>query len=157
MPCGGDCISAGREAPPYGFVPLLMPCGEDCISAGREAPPYGLCLFRCFAVGIAFRRDARPRPTVCASFDALRWGLHFGGTRGPALRVVPLLMPCDEDCFSAGRKAPPYGLCDIEYIIHILTNHLSNEKKNLGRRVPSEELLYVVVRSVWNVYCTLGG
>ena len=64
LPCGRYCISAGREAPPYGlchvdavvfyvlpfsdsrgrlslrFVPLPLPCGRFCLSAGRKAPPY---------------------------------------------------------------------------------------------------------------------
>ena len=118
MHCGGECLSAGREAPPYGLchdnavvlrptgpdsrgrlslriVPLLMHCGGECLSAGREAPALRCVPRWCIVVGNAFRRDARPRPTGCASFDALRWGLPFGGTRGPALRVVPRFC-CDK-------------------------------------------------------------
>ena len=62
--CDRYCLSAGREAPPYGFVlrwcrcllciafsdsrgrlflrfvSLPLPCGRYCLSAGREAPPH---------------------------------------------------------------------------------------------------------------------
>ena len=89
-PAGSD--SRGRLS--LRFVPRLMHCGGECLSAGREAPPYGLCLFWCIAVGNAFRRDAWQRPTDCASFGALRWVMPFGGTRGSALRIVPLLVHC---------------------------------------------------------------
>ena len=68
-------------------------------------------------MGIASRRDARPRPTDCTSFDALWWGVHFGGTQGPALRFVPRLMHCGGCCLSAGREAPPYGLCLFRCIV----------------------------------------
>ena len=50
----------------------------------------GLCLFRCLAVGVAFRRDARPRPTgLC----------HVGA-------VVFYVLP-----FRIAEDVCPYGLC----------------------------------------------
>ena len=51
---------------------------------------------------------------VCATFGALWWVLPFGGTRGPALRFVPRLVRCGGCCLSAGREAPPYGLCRVD-------------------------------------------
>ena len=105
LPFGGTRGSAIR------IVPRLMLCGGECLSAGREAPPYGLCRVCCRVVGVASRRDARPRPTVCASFGALRWVMPFGGTRGSAIRIVPRLMLCGGECLPAGREAVPYGLC----------------------------------------------
>ena len=88
--CGGDCFSAGREAPPYGYVPLLMHCGRCCFSAGRKAPPYGLILFCCLAVGVASRRDARPRPTFVPRFRCDKKTYIKGGcTYG--LCLLPIL------------------------------------------------------------------
>ena len=57
---------------------------------GTRGPALRLCHVWCIVVGIAFRRDARPRPTF-----------------------VPRLMHCGGECFSAGHKAPPYGLCRV--------------------------------------------
>ena len=68
------------------LVPPVSPAGSG--TSGSDSPPechsipsvslrypegkvVGLCLFCCFVVGIAFRRDARPRPTGCAISNLL--------------------------------------------------------------------------------------
>ena len=75
--------------------PPVSPAGSG--TSGSDSPPechsipsvslrypkgkgVDLFLFRCLAMSIAFRRDARPRPTF-----------------------VPLPLLCDKDCLSAGR------------------------------------------------------
>ena len=51
--------------------------------------------------------------TGCASFVALWWVLHFGGTRGHALRIVPLSLHCGWCSHSAGREGQPYGVVPL--------------------------------------------
>ena len=34
-----------------------------------------------------------------------------------SLRFVPLLLLCDRYCLSAGREAPPYGLCRVSAVV----------------------------------------
>ena len=59
-------------------------------------------------------------------------------------RFVPLSLPCTMSCLSAGREAPPYGF--MRHLTHYphFNQSFIKQTKNLGRRVPSEELLYVV-------------
>ena len=77
-------------------------------------------LFRCLAVSIAFRRDARPRPTGCATPNLLPHSnqlfisaatslfiIHHSSFSFPPYGFVPLPLPCDEYYLSAGREAPP--------------------------------------------------
>ena len=75
-----------------GFVPLPLLCDRYCLSAGREAPPYDLYLFRCFAIGITFRRDAEDVvPYDLCLINTVMNVTLLGGTQGPALRVCAIL------------------------------------------------------------------
>ena len=73
-------------------------CRVWCLAVGvafrRDARPRptGLCHVCCVAVGDAFRRDARPRPTVCATIMLLCYALQ--------------VRTAEDVC--------PYGLCHVD-------------------------------------------
>ena len=79
------------------IVPRLVHCGGYSLSAGREAPPYGLCLFCCLAMGNAFRRDARPRPTGLCLYNAVM--LRFTDSNNYSSFII--------------FHAPPYGCASV--------------------------------------------
>ena len=51
---------------------LMLLCFMYCLfRTAEDVCPYDLCLFCCLVVGIAFRRDARPRPTGLCDIEPI--------------------------------------------------------------------------------------
>ena len=100
------------------LVPPVSPAGSG--TSGSDSPPechsipsvslrypegkvVDLCLFCCLVVGAAFRRDARPRPTICAispPLSSLQPIIHYSSAQRlhyslfiiflpPSLRFMP--------------------------------------------------------------------
>ena len=90
-----SCMDAvgGRKVSPYGCATIMLLCYALQVRTAEDVCPYGLCLFRCVVVGNAFRRDARPRPTV-----------------------VPRWCCCVMYCFFGTEGVSVYTI--LEYIVH---------------------------------------
>ena len=82
---------------------------------GTQGPALRVVPRWCFAVGLAFRRDARHRHTFVPRLMRCGGSCLSAGREAPALRVCAALVLCGGSCISAGREAPPYGFVPLTY------------------------------------------
>ena len=108
-----------------GFVPLPLPCGRYYLPAGREAPPYRFVQYQTYyphsnQLFIIHQRSdfiihcslffSHRTTDLCHVLTMIKTIHSNRAIRESPLQFVPLPLPCDRYCLSAGREAPPYDL-----------------------------------------------